>query len=192
MEYFNIEEIKSNSSIYIINSNDDLRKQILQNILLQHKDISNRVVITQHRNENNLIHQDLTKDFVKNIMKKQKETIKNNDDARLIMIIDEGLLNEEKTNYLKQIIMSNRTYQILPILTMVNPYVFKPCIRENIDFIFIGYYPDFNHLYHFFINQREYSKDEFEKIIDDLKNKYFNTCLVVNNLNGKLYFYKIN
>jgi hypothetical protein len=200
---FDIKYIGYSSFILIIGNNNTGKSTISKHILHYYNDIPVGMVITQFKNKHIykyipqiFIHENYDKKIIKNIIKKQKKNIDNDDyDNRSFLIIDQYL--NQKDKYFNMLCTNYKNLSLLYILELTYIDNISNIIINNIDFLFIlreelqlNRRKIYN-LINYYLNI-EFSV--FCKLLDDYTHNYNFLVLSLNSksnfIEDKLFWYK--
>jgi predicted AAA+ superfamily ATPase len=180
----NMKWIANNHTVLIIGKRGVGKTFLTKDLLYYHQDIPDIIIVSGNKNDYDgkdhkyTIHQEFHPQIIENIIEKQKKTT-------AIVILDNCLY--DSTCHIQPLVYNDSFMKVITIPFLMGMFT---KIREQVNYIFIfqeNYYPNRKKIYDCFGHMFS-SFDLFSQIMDTCCQQ--NECLVIDNMSGKLFWYK--
>lgn len=156
---FDMGEVKDDQTIVMIGKRNTGKSFLIKDLLYHHRDLPIGSVISPSEGVNRFfsnivpplfIHEEYTPSVVENVVKRQRVVMKKieeqkrlygtcNIDPRAFLIMDDCLYDDSWANnkWIRFIFMNGRHVKLMYVVSMQHPLGVKPCLRTNVDVVFI-------------------------------------------------------
>ena len=184
MNEYNLSDIIENNLIHIVGENDEQKKQLIKNILVEHEKTNKYSIFIFTDNPHTYC--DIITAKNKNILNEFNDTNISNIKDNSVIIFDNIIVNAAQLNNLSLQIMCMKAFHANNfIIFSTNSFVRIPLnILNNIDIIFLLYENNYMNLKRMYVS---YAKNIYSYFIAffDMYTKYVkdNKCMVINKKN---------
>lgn len=189
--------------IVLLGRRDTGKSFLIRDLLYYHQNIPIGTVISGTEEGNGFyssmvpklfIHNEYNSAIIENILKRQRGVLRqikhdnemfrrSNIDGRTFVIMDDCLYDNSwsKDKLMRLLFMNGRHWKIMLLITMQHPMGILPCLRTNIDYVFILREPVTNNRKRIYDNYAGMfpTFESFCQVMDQCTENY--ECLVINN-----------